>query len=143
MGQKGAMCMKLKSVWLSWLYLFILSAVLGFIPAAGFLKAVFVMVAVGFFVPGFILLTKADHRDDQKTIRLVRNIAIFALILATVLIMLNMLSATMTKAWGDVFYGMLVIFSAPLICGQYWVLTLFGWACLMVYGTTQLKKKEK
>lgn len=132
--------MKLKSVWLSWLYLFVLSAVLGFIPAGGFLKAVFVVVAIGFFVPGFVLLTKADHRDDVKTIRLVRNIAILALILATVLILLNMMSATMTKAWGDVFYVLLVVFAAPLICGQYWALTLFGWACLMIYGTMLLQK---
>ena len=134
--------MKLKSIWLSWLYLFILSAVLGFIPAAGFLKALFVVAAICFFVPGFLLLNKADHRDDMKTIRLVRNIAIFALILTTVLIMLNFLSATMTKAWGDVFYVMLVVFAAPLVCGQYWVLSLFGWACLMIYGTMLTKKQR-
>jgi hypothetical protein len=65
-----------------------------------------------------------------------------ALIVATVLIMLNFLSATMSKAWGDVLYVMLVVFAAPLVCGQYWVLTLFGWACLMVYGTTLLKKER-
>lgn len=133
--------MKLKSVWLSWLYLFVLSAVLGFIPAvAGFIRIVFTIVAVGFFIPGFVLLVKADHRGDQKTIRLVRNIALTALILATVLIMLNFLSATMSKAWGDVLYVMLVVFAAPLVCGQYWALTLFGWACLLVYGATLLKK---
>ena len=135
--------MKMKGIWFSWLYLFILCAVLGFIPPApGFFKVLFALVAAGFFVPGFVLLIKADHRDDEKTIRLVRNIAIFALILTTVLFMLNFLSATMTKAWGDVFYVMLVVFSAPLVCGQYWVLTLFGWACLMVYGTTLLKKER-
>ena len=123
--------MKMKGIWFSWLYLFILCAVLGFIPPApGFFKVLFALVAAGFFVPGFVLLIKADHRDDEKTIRLVRNIAIFALIL------------TMTKAWGDVFYVMLVVFAAPLVCGQYWVLTLFGWACLMVYGTTLLKKER-
>ena len=134
--------MKLKSVWLSWLYLFILTAVLGFIPTpTGVLKVVLVLLAVAFFVPGFILLTKANQRDDIKTIRLIRNLAIGALVLATVLIMLNFVSATMSKLWGDVFYGMLVILSAPMVCGQYWVLSLFGWACLMVYGTTLLKQQ--
>ena len=133
--------MKLKSVWLSWLYLLILCAVLGFIPqATGFFKVLFALIAAGFFVPGFVLLIKADHRDDVTTIRLVRNIAIAALAVATVLIMLNFLSATMSKAWGDVCYVMLVVFATPLVAGQYWVLTLFGWACLMVYGTTLLKK---
>jgi hypothetical protein len=133
--------MKLKSVLLSWLYLFILCAALGFIPAGtGIFKVLFALVAAVFFVPGFVLLVKADHRDDGKTIRLVRNIALAALVLTTVLIMLNFLSATMSKAWGDVLYVLLVVLSAPLVCGQYWALTLFGWACLMIYGTTLLRK---
>ena len=135
--------MKMKNIWFTWLYLLILTVVLGFIPpATGFFKVLLALVAVGFFVPGFLLLVKADHRDDEKTIRLVRNIAVAALIVATVLIMLNFLSATMSKAWGDVLYVMLVVFAAPLVCGQYWVLTLFGWACLMVYSTTLLKKER-
>ena len=135
--------MKFKNVWLSWLYLFVLCAVLGFIPqATGFFKVLFVLIAVGFFVPGFVLLVKADHRDDVRTIGLVRNIAIVALIVTTILIMLNFMSATMSKAWGDVLYVMLVVFASPLVTGQYWVLTLFGWACLMIYGITLLKKER-
>lgn len=135
--------MKFKNVWLSWLYLFVLCAVLGFIPqATGFFKVLFVLIAVGFFVPGFVLLVKADHRDDVRTIGLVRNIAIVALIVTTILIMLNFMSATMSKAWGDVLYVMLVVFASPLVAGQYWVLTLFGWACLMIYGITLLKKER-
>lgn len=135
--------MKLKSVWLSWLYLFVLTAVLGFIPSpVGFFKVLLVALAVAFFVPGFMLLVKADHREDMKTIRLVRNIAIAALVVSTILIMLNFLSATLSAAWGLVLHGMLVIFAAPMICGQYWVLSLFGWACLMIYGTTLLKQRK-
>ena len=135
--------MKMKSIWLSWLYMFILCAVLGFIPAAtGVFKVLMALVAAAFFVPGFVLLVKSDHRDDVRTIRLVRNIAIGALVLVTVLIMLNFLSATMSKAWGDVLYVMLVVFAAPLVCGQYWVLTLFGWAFLMLYAMTLAKKQR-
>ncbi len=135
--------MKLKSIWLSWLYLFILCAVLGFIPeATGVFKGLFALIAGCFFIPGFVLLVKADHRDDTKTIRLVRNIAIAALIVSTVLIMLNFLSATMTKAWGDVFYVMLVVFASPLVCGQFWAVALFGWAFLMSYAISLLKKQR-
>jgi hypothetical protein len=135
--------MKFRSVWLSWLYMFILCAVLGFIPTpTGFFKVLFVLMAVGFFVPGFVLLVKSDHRDNLKTIRLVRNIAIGALATTTVLILLNFLSATMDKIWGDVFYVMLVIFASPLVCGQFWVLCLFGWACLMMYAVTLLKNRK-
>lgn len=135
--------MKMKSIWLTWLYMFILCAVLGFIPTpTGFFKALLALVAAAFFVPGFVLLVKADHRDDLNAIRWVRNIAIAALCVATVLIMLNFLSAMMSEAWGNVLYVMLVIFASPLVCGQYWVLSLFGWACLMVYAMTLLKKRR-
>ena len=133
--------MKLKSIWLSWLYLFVLTAVLGFIPSpVGFLKVLLVALAVIFFIPGFVLLVKADHRDDINTIRLIRNIAIIALCAATILIMLNFLSATLSAAWGLVLHTMLVIIAAPLVCGQYWVLSMFGWACLMFYSITLLKQ---
>ena len=135
--------MKMRSIWFTWLYLFILCAVLGFIPEpTGFFKGLLAFAAVCFFIPGFVLLVKADHRDQEGTIRLVRNIAIGALVVATVLIMLNFLSATMTEAWGNVFYVMLVIFASPLVCGQYWVLSLFGWACLMVYAVSLLRKRK-
>ena len=135
--------MKMKSVWLIWLYLFILTAVLGFIPEpTGFLYVLLVALAVVFFIPGFVILAKANHRDDLKTIRLVRTIAICALALATILIMLNFMSATMSKLWGLVFHGMLVVLAAPMICGQYWVLSLFGWACLMIYSITLLKQRK-
>ena len=136
--------MKQKSVWLSWLYMFILCAVLGFIPSpTGFFKVLLALVAAGFFIPGFVLLVKADHRDDLKCIRTVRNIAIGALCLATVLIMLNFLSATMSALWGYAFYVMLVVLASPLVCGQYWVLALFGWACLMVYAISLLRRRKK
>lgn len=135
--------MKTKTLWLSWLYLFILCAVLGFIPEpTGFFKFLFVLIAMGFFVPGFVLLVKADHRDQIKTIRLIRNLAIAALALAMVLIILNFLSALMSAVWGSVFYYMLVVLASPLVCGQYWALTLFCWACLMVYAISLLRKRK-
>jgi len=135
--------MKMKPIWLSWLYMFILCAVLGFIPEpTGFFKFLFALAAAAFFVPGFVLLAKADHRDDLKTIRIIRNIAIAALVLAVGLIMLNFASALMSKAWGIVLYYMMVVLASPLVCGQYWVLTLFGWACLMFYAISLLKKRK-
>ena len=135
--------MKMKTIWLSWLYLFILCAVLGFIPEpTGFFKFLLVVVAAGFFVPGFVLLVKADHRDDVKTIRIIRNIALAALTLAVLLIILYFMSVLLSEAWGLVLYVMLVIFASPLVCGQYWVLTLFGWACLMMYSLFLLKKRK-
>ena len=135
--------MKFRFIWLSWLYMYILCAAVSFIPEpAGFFKVLFVLLALGFFVPGMILLVKADHRDDCKTIRLIRLISICALVASTLMIILNILSATMSKAWGDVLYVMLILFANPMICGQYWVIGLFGWAFLLFYAISLLKKQR-
>jgi hypothetical protein len=135
--------MKMKSIWLSWLYMFILCAVLGFIPEpTGFFKFLFVVAAVAFFVPGFVLLTKADHRDELKTIRIVRNLSMGALALSVAMILLNFVSVLLSKDWGTVLYYMMVVLASPLVCGQYWVLTLFLWACLMFYAISLLKKRN-
>lgn len=135
--------MKMKSLWLSWLYMFILCAVLGIIPSpTGFFKFLFVVIAIGFFVPGFVLLIKADHRDDLKTIRTVRNVSIAELVLAVGMILLNFASALLSKDWGTVLYYMMAVLASPLVCGQYWVLTLFLWACLMFYSISLLKKRK-
>ena len=135
--------LKTKFLWLSWLYLFVQCAVLGFIPEpTGIVKWLLVAAAVCFFIPGFVLLVKADHRDDEKTIRLVRTLSLIALVLDTVLILFNYLTVTMTDTWGIVAHWMLVILGSPLICGQYWVLALFGWASLMVYATMLMQKRN-
>ena len=130
--------MKTKNLWLTWLYLFILCAVLGFIPAPdGLVKALLVLVAVGFFVPGFLLMI----RGGKKTVKSIMMISAASLVLSMVLIILNFASALLSEIWGKVFYVMLVIFSTPMICGQIWLLSLFGWACLLATGIFRLTGK--
>lgn len=135
--------MNAKKLWLSWLYLYILCAVLGFIPQpTGFAYAVLMALAICFFVPGFLLVYRAERRSDVKTIQQVRLASIVALGVSVLLIVLNMASALLSKAWGDVLYAMLVIFASPLVCGQAWVLTLFGWACLLFYSSFSLRSAK-
>ena len=61
------------------------------------------------------------------------------------LLVANFLTAGATALTGDLLYGFLVILSAPMFCGQAWVLSLFLWACLLMSSLTCLKstKKEK
>ena len=129
--------MKTKNLWLSWLYCYVLCTVLGFIPnPTGFFKFLFVVAAIGFFVPGFLLL-KSGQRKDQK---LVLTAAAVSLGLTVLLIILNFASALLPRVWGTVMYAFLVIFSTPMICAQYWVLSLFGWACVLFAAISALKK---
>ena len=125
-----------------WAGLFILCAGLGFIPApAGFLKFLLIGLTLGFFaVPGWFL-TWLDKQGDRLHIRIVRNLALASLGLTIGLILLNFVSFMASEAVGTMLHILLIIVSTPMICGQYWVLSLFGWACLLFWAQSLLKKK--
>ena len=125
-----------------WAGLFILCAGLGFIPApAGFLKFLLIGLTLGFFaVPGWFL-TWLDKRGDKLHIRIVRNLSLASLGLTIGLILLNFVSFMASEAVGTMLHILLIIVSTPMICGQYWVLSLFLWACLMFWANSLLKRK--
>jgi hypothetical protein len=125
-----------------WAGLFILSAGLGFIPQpGGVLKFCMVMLSIGFFVPPALLLKLAQKRGDRLNIRIVRNLALASLGLTIGLILANFMSFMAPEALGNMLYVLLTIVSAPMICGQYWVLSLFLWACLLLWAQSLMKKK--
>lgn len=135
--------MKKKPILITWLSLFVLCAGLGFIPEVrGFGKFLCVAVSVAFFVPGGMLLKRSYDRSDWAAIRLVRNLAIGSLASTVVVFTLNVFSAFLPELWGNLSYGLLIVVSTPMICGQYWVLGLFGWACLMYTAIALLKKRK-
>jgi hypothetical protein len=125
-----------------WAGFFILCAGLGFIPEpAGFLKILMIGLTLGFFaVPG-CFLTWLDKRGDRLHIAVVRNLAAASLGLTLVLILLNFVSFMAPEWVGNLLYVLLTIVSAPMVCGRYWVLSLFLWACLMIRAGKLLKKK--
>lgn len=132
----------MKKYWLSWYSLLFACALLGFLPEPkGFWKGICVTMSIISFIPGGLLLKYAYDRQDKKTLRQIRNISIISLGLTIVLYALNVLSALMSKIWGDIFYAMLVIGTTPMVCAQVWVLSLFGWAMLMWTAITLLRKK--
>lgn len=129
--------MKNKTLYLIWGGLFILCGLLGFIPApAGFLKGLLVALSAVFFVPGWILL----YRGQAKA---VRNLSLASLGVTLLLLVLNFLSGRAAQAVGDYLYGLLVIFSAPMVCSQYWFFSLFVWACLLMAGISAVRKTKK
>lgn len=131
----------MKKLWLSWYSLLLVCAILGFLPEpTGFWKVLCVGVSIASFVPAGVLLKYAADRQDKKTLRLIRNLSILSLSLTVVLYGLNVLSVLLSETWGYVFYAMLVIGSTPMVCAQYWVLSLFGWAMLMWSAIALLKK---
>lgn len=132
-----------KRFYLTWGILFIVSALLGFIPEPnGLLKALLVLLGVGFFVPGALLLYYAAKEKDMATLRCVRALSIISLCATFVLLLANFYAFSLTAAAGDYLYGLLVVVSAPMVCSQFWALSLFLWACLLMTSIFYLRKAK-
>jgi hypothetical protein len=124
-----------------WGVLYIFCGLLGFIREPnGFVTALLVLMAVGFFVPGAVLLYRGYKARNPGRIKAICAISLVWLVMTLVLLILNFLTAGATALAGDLLYGFLVILSAPMFCGQAWVLSLFLWACLLMSGLSCLKK---
>lgn len=128
--------MKMKNLWLTWLYLFCFCCVLGFIPEPPeFVKALLAMLGTCFFIPGALLLIKGGKKNVVR----IRLISILSLVLTLMAIILNFSTVLMDSVWGTVCQIILGIVSTPMLCCQAWVISLFGWACLMA-GSFFIKK---
>ena len=127
-----------------WGVLYIFCGLLGFIREPnGFVTALLVLMAVGFFVPGAVLLYRGYKARDPGRIKAICAVSLVWLVMTLVLLVLNFLTAGATALAGDLLYGFLVILSAPMFCGQAWVLSLFLWACLLMSGLSCLKKTKQ
>jgi len=128
-----------------WAAMFLLCAGLGFIslPMGG-LKVFMVAAAVAFFIPPALLIRSAVNRKrpHRDMLLLIRNLSLFSLIATTVVLLLNFLSVAWPRFVGDGLYGLLVVISTPMICGQYWLMSLFLWACLLMVCLKYLRKTK-
>ena len=135
--------MKKSHLFALWGGLFVLCAALGFISSPDTaLKILLTLLSVAFFIPGALLLRYAALNKDQNTAMLVRNLAAASLLLTLILIIGNFFSVLGSARLGSILYTLLIIVSSPMICSQYWVLSLFLWACLMI-GAMQILRQKK
>ena len=135
--------MKDSKLYALWGVLYIFCGLLGFIREPnGFLMAVLVLFAVGFFVPGAVLLYRGYREQNPGKIKIIRNISLIWLGMTLVLLVANFLTAGAAEITGDLLYGFLVILSAPMYCGQFWIMSLFFWACLLMASLSCLKKRK-
>ena len=83
-------------------------------------KIFLVALAMGFFVPPFLLAMEAKKEESRKTLLVLRLISISVLSLSLIFLVLNFLSVYFSARTGLALYVLLVMFSAPMVCGQYW-----------------------
>lgn len=127
-----------------WGFLFIMCALLGFIPAPdGFVKVLLILAAAVFFVPGWILYARAVNNKDISVLATIRTISLLSLGATLIFLVLNFLSAGNPNIPGEFLYGLLIIFSSPMVCFQYWIVSLFLWSCLLVSSFSAIRKVKQ
>lgn len=134
--------MNKKSLFTAWAVLFILCAGLGFIQQpTGAVKVLLYVPALLFFLPPALILFTAARRKDLPTLRLMRNLSALSLLSTLILIVLNIMSVNWPAASGDFLNTVLIVVSSPMICCGNWFLSLFLWACLLMFSLRELKHK--
>ena len=124
----------------AWLCLYILCVGLGTVEEVeGAGNVFFVLTALIFFIPGIILLVLGKKQQNKKMVLRVRLIAICSLVLTVAVFCATVLAVGSSAQMGSFLHDLLNLVSAPMFCSQYWILSLFGWACLL--SASFMKKK--
>lgn len=133
--------MKEKIAYGCWACLYVLCVWLGVVnQPEGAGKILFVLAALAFFVPGVLLLVWGIREDNRKQIKTVRILAVLSLSLTLMALIANFCSVLFSETLGNVLHTVLVVVSAPMVCSQYWVLSLFLWASLLMGSFLKIKK---
>ncbi len=134
--------MKERVLYIAWAVLYAICAALGFYgEAEGFGKVLFVLTALIFFLPGAGLLILGYREKNRKILRRVRIISAVSLALTLLFLIANVAVAA-AEATNRLLHVLLVLVSAPMLCGQYWVMSLFLWACLLFATFVKLPKEK-
>ena len=116
----------------AWLCLYILCVGLGTVQEVnGIGKALFILTALIFFVPGICLLAMGIGEKNRKMVLRVRIVAICSLALTVLVFCVNVWAAVAAPDLGSFLHDLLNLVSAPMFCSQYWILSIFCWGCLL------------
>jgi len=133
-----------RNLYIAWGALYVICAGLGFIPAPqGGAYAILLVFALLFFVPPTLLTCKAVKSGDIAELKRIRTISLVWLGLTLSVLALNFLSVSFTAAGGLLVYWLLIIVSAPMVCGQIWVVSIFLWGCLLSASWQEIFKRRK
>lgn len=135
--------MKNKPLYLIWLGLLALCAGLGFFPNPDSgVQGLCVILAVICFMPPAVIVYRGWKDRDWEALRLVRNLAIGSLVVTVAALIGNFFTLAAPTWVGDLLYAVLVIVSTPMICGQFWIMSLLLWAALLWTCILLLGKKR-
>ena len=132
-----------KTLSIFWAILYGICVAMSFFPTpTGSQYGALVALSIFFFLPGAVLLYRAVKKGDRKILSRIRLLSIFSLALTMVMVSINFLSFEASEAAGMAVYILLAVVSAPMLCGQIWVISLFLWACLLMVSWSNLRKLQ-
>lgn len=115
-----------------WLCLYILCVGLGTVEQIeGPGKVFFVLTSLIFFIPGVCLLVMGKKEANRNMVLRVRIISLCSLALTVIVFCVNIMAVTGSGEAGAFLHDLLNLVSAPMFCSQYWILSIFCWACLL------------
>ena len=136
--------MSRKLLYISWLVAYGICGALGLIqPADKLQSGAMTLCSILFFLPPGILLVQAVRGKDLKLLRRIRLICILCLSLTLTCLIANIAVVTASEAVGNILYVVLNFLSVPMVCSQYYALSLFLWACMLFTTFPKLLWKEK
>ena len=124
-----------------WGGMYLLCAGLGFIEETSDLGyALLVLVGMLFFVPPGCIVYKAVKENNKDVLTTVRNLCLLSLGLTLSGLMAAIVSALGSDIMGAVVQAIRVLGSAPMACCRWYIISLFGWSCLLMTTRKYLKK---
>ena len=93
-------------------------------------------------MPPAVIVWRGWQDKDLEALRLVRNLAIGSLAVTVAALLGNFFTLAAPQWVGDLLYAVLVMVSSPMICGQFWIMSLLLWAALMWTCILLLGKKR-
>ena len=136
--------MKKSYLYIAWAILYAVCLGVSFTPSPqGVGEFFLIAAAILFFVPPYVLLWRARKAQDRRTVVILRLICIVVLALTVIFLCLNFLAVNFSTATGLVLHVLLVMVSVPMVCGQYWTMSLFLWACLFMLTFQRISPYQK
>ena len=128
-------------LYIVWVCLYILCVGLGTVEQVeGIGKVLFLLTALIFFLPGAWILYMGIREKNRNRILRIRIISICSLALTVIVFSVNVMAVSASVEVGRFLYDLLNLVSAPMLCSQYWIVSLFCWACLLSASFTKLQK---
>ena len=128
----GVTPVKEKLLYIVWGIMAVLCIGLGTLETEDLLLQIpLLLISIVFFVPAGLLLYDYLDAGNRKGILRIRWICIGSLAVTLVTLLAFFLAALRGAAAAGWLYEVLILVSCPMVCSQYWLVSLFLWACLL------------